>query len=77
LLQKGGDNTFTDLDNLRTNLLPQDLFYAGERFDAVNYGEFLTDGRMDNGDEFGYIIEVVKITETDGKPVATIRITRK
>ena len=77
LLQKGGDNTFTDPDNLRTQLGPQDLFYAGDSFDAANYGEFLTDGRMDSGDEFGYIIKVTDITETDGKPVATVRVTRK
>ena len=49
----------------------------GHSFDAVNYKEFLTDGRMDSGDEFGYIIKVTDITETDGKPVATIRVTRK
>lgn len=77
LLQKGGDNTFTDPDNLRTQLGPQDLFYAGDSFGAANYGEFLTDGRMDSGDEFGYIIKVTDITETDGKPVATVRVTRK
>lgn len=49
----------------------------GHSFDAVNYKEFLTDGRMDSDDEFGYIIKVTDITETDGKPVATVRVTRK
>ena len=77
LLQKGGDNTFTGPDNLRPQLGPQDLFYAGDSFDAADYGEFLTDGKMDSGDEFGYTIKVTSITETDGKPVATVRVTRK
>ena len=77
LLQKGGVNTFTVTNGPRLVLGPQDLFYTGDSFDAADYGEFLIDGKMDSGDEFGYIIEVTDITETNGKPVATIRVTRK
>ena len=72
LIQKGGDNTFTDRNNLRTSLQQKDLFYAGDTFQASNYSEFLRNGRMDDGSEFGYIIEVISITGTE----ATVRVTR-
>lgn len=77
LLQAGGDNTFTDLKNLRPNVQPQDFFQAGDVFNAAAYSEFLMDGRMDDGSEFGYTIKVVSIDKTDGSETATIRITRK
>jgi len=73
LLQKGGNNTFTDLKGgLRAVVQRQDFFYAGDRFDATQFTENLDDGRMDDGSEFGYIIEVLSIEGTQ----ATIRITR-
>lgn len=77
LLQHGGDNTFTDLSNLRTQLAPQDLFHAGDDFDAEQYSEFLTDGQMDDGSEFGYIIQILSIEENGADSTATIRITKK
>ena len=77
LLQRGGNNTFTDLKDLRTDLKPQDLFRAGDRFDAAGYGEFLQDGRMDDGSEFGYIIEILRIDGTGADATATVRITGK
>lgn len=73
LLQRGGNNTFTDLKELRTQLWPEDLFVAGDVFDAADYGQFLVDGRMDDGSEFGYTIEVVAAD----KESATVCITRK
>lgn len=76
LLQRGGDNTFTDLLNLRNHLAPQDFFRAGDVFTAERYSEFLTDGRMDNGSEFGYTIEIVSIEENGADSTATVRITR-
>lgn len=76
LLQRGGDNTFTDLSNLRTQLMPQDFFRAGDVFEAARYSEFLTNGRMDDGSEFGYTIEIVSIEENGADSTATIRITR-
>lgn len=77
LLQAGGDNTFTDLKNLRPAVLPKDLFQAGDVFEAADYSEFLIDGRMDDGSEFGYTIKVVSIDKTEGNEAAVIRITRK
>jgi hypothetical protein len=76
LLQRGGDNTFTDLLNTRAQFAPQDLFRTGDVFTAERYSEFLTDGRMDNGSEFGYTIEIVSIEENGADSTATIRITR-
>lgn len=76
LLQRGGDNTFTDLLNTRAQFAPQDLFRTSDVFTAERYSEFLTDGRMDNGSEFGYTIEIVSIEENGADSTATIRITR-
>ena len=77
LLQKGGDNTFTDLSGTITNVSPADFFYEGDFFDAGNYGEFLRNGKMDDGNEFGYTIQVVSITGSGAEASAVIRITRK
>ena len=77
LLQKGGDNTFTDLSGTITNVSPADFFYEGDSFDAGNYGEFLRNGKMDDGSEFGYTIQVVSITGSGADATAVIRITRK
>ena len=76
LLQRGGNNTFTDFSNLRTQLAPQDFFRTGDVFDAARYSAFLTDGLMDDGSEFGYTIEIVGIEEDGAESTATIRITR-
>ena len=77
LLQNGGKNTFTS-KNGRTTVSAEDLFYAGDVFDAADYDEFLIDGLMDNSMEFGYIIEVVSIdTDAAGETTATVRITRQ
>lgn len=76
LIQAGKDNTFTDLGNLRTNLISDDLFKAGDVFTAENYEEFFYNGKMSDGTEFAYTVTIVKITEGDS-PTATIRITKK
>ena len=73
LIQASGDNTFTDLTNLRKTISKDDFFGAGDTFTAENYDEFLYKGKMDNGADFGYSVEVVSVTE-DG---ATIRITKR
>lgn len=76
LIQAGKDNTFTDLDNLRTMLSEKDLFKAGDSFTVESYGEFFDDGRMDDGTSFGYKIEIVNVTKGEN-PTATVRITRQ
>ena len=48
-------------------------FHAVDTFDAANYGEFLINGRFDNGSEFGYAVEIVSIENGE----ATVRITAK
>lgn len=77
LLQKGGKNTFTNPKNTNTNASSQDFFYAGDSFDAEDYGEFLIDGKMDDRSEFGYTIDVLSITGSGADAQAVIRITRK
>lgn len=77
VIQAGGVNTFTDLDNLRTYLSEDDLFAAGDVFCAEDYSAFLTDGLMDSGSEFGYSIEIVSIDQdASGDYSAHLRITR-
>ena len=76
LIQAGGENTFTNLNNLRTALSGEDLFGAGDVFDAAEYTEFFTDGQMDDGTDFGYTVEILSVTKGDA-PTATLRITRK
>lgn len=73
LIQAGGDNTFTDLDNLNATVSANDFFQTGDTFTTENYSEFFYEGKMDNGQDFGYSIQVVSATE-DG---ATIRITKQ
>lgn len=83
VIQAGGTNTFTKrpeegAEPNRTTLRPEDLFQAGDVFTAESYSEFLTDGRMDDGSEFGYSVEIVSIgTDAGGHTTATIRITAK
>lgn len=77
VIQNGGKNTFTNPDQSDTLLDRNDLFYAGDTFTAEEYSEFLYEGRMDDGFDFGYVIKIVKIgTDANGIPYATIRITR-
>ena len=81
VIQAGGDNTFTDLSNLKeldTMLAADDLFYAGDSFDVEDYDEFFYNGLMDDGSEFGYTVKVVSIKkDANGVPQATIRVTAK
>jgi len=78
VIQAGGDNTFTDVANLRVNLSERDLFYAGDSFRASDYGEFFVDGRMDDGSDFGYTVEIVSVgKDASGMPQATVRVTAK
>lgn len=77
LIQRGGNNTFTDLGNLRTQLTAKDLFRQGDRFTLQKYKEFFFEGKMDDGLPFGYTVDVVSIrTGEDGQTTATIRVTR-
>lgn len=75
LIQAGGVNTFTDLDNLRTLLSKEDLFKKGDVFTAEDYSEFFHNGKMADGTDFGYTVKIVSITK-GSEPTATIRITR-
>lgn len=78
VMQSGGDNTFTDVDNLDIQFSEDDLFKAGDVFTAESYDEFLYEGRMDDGSEFGYEIKVVSIEQDEnGDYKAVIRITRQ
>ena len=76
LIQNGGKNTFTAESGNR-NVAARDFFYAGDKFDMEKYGEFFVDGKMDDGSEFGYTIQVVSITGSGEDASAVIRITRK
>ena len=52
--------------------------YAGDTFAVEDYAEFFYNGRMDNGLEFGYTVEIVSINnDANGIPTATVRVTRK
>lgn len=78
VVQNGGKNTFTNIEQLDTTLSKQDLFYAGDTFTAEDYSEFLYQGRMDDGSEFGYSIKILSIgTDGNGIPTAKIRVTRR
>ena len=70
-------NTFTDPEGEGKVLTLNDLFYAGDSFSMESHGAFFADGRMDDGSEFGYIIEIVDIYEAEGETFATVRITRQ
>ncbi|MBP3313390.1 MAG: hypothetical protein J6K84_01890 [Oscillospiraceae bacterium] len=73
LIQAGGDNTFTDLTNLRHSITKDDFFYAGDRFTTEAYPEFFYQGKMDSGESLGYEISILEITEDFAK----IQITRQ
>lgn len=78
VIQAGGINTFTNKDVECTSLCASDLFQAGDVFTAEDYSEFLTDGKMDDGSDFGYTIQIMSIgRDASGKYSATIRIMRK
>lgn len=78
VIQAGGTNTFTDPKSDDNKLAADDLFYVGDTFSVEDYDEFFYNGLMDDGSEFGYIIEVVSIgTDANGALQATIRITAK
>lgn len=77
VIQAGGVNTFTDPAQERKLLAEEDLFGAGDVFDAAEYTAFLADGCMDDGSEFGYTVEIVSIQQDgDGAYSARIRVTR-
>lgn len=78
VIQAGGNNTFTDLKKLDTLLSKDDFFYAGDKFDVADYKEFFYEGLMDDGSEFGYVVEVVSIgTDENDEKTATIKVTAK
>ena len=71
LIQAGGVNTLTDGLWEDNTVDADDLFYAGDSFSLATHGAFFADGLMDDGSDFGYVIEVVSIE--GGK--ATVRVT--
>ena len=71
LIQAGGVNTLTDGLWEDNTVDADDLFYAGDSFSLATHGAFFADGLMDDGSDFGYVIEVVSIA--DGK--AVVRVT--
>lgn len=71
LIQAGKDNTFTDLENLRTSLSYEDLFQGGMTFTLEEYSEFFMDGIMDSGVDFPYTVEIVSVSDAE----AVIRVT--
>ncbi len=73
LVQAGGDNTFTDPQNLRHSIKKADLFRTGDSFTTESYPEFFRHGKLDSGESLGYEITVLNITEE----VAQIQITRQ
>lgn len=76
VIQSGGENTFTNLDNLMPTLRAEDLFYEGDTFTAAAYDQFFYHGLMDNGMELGYRVDILSIgTDAEGNPTATVRIT--
>lgn len=76
VIQAGGANTFTSMENFHPILRGTDLFYAGDEFTAEGYSEFFYQGVMDNGLPLGYRVQVLQIgTDEAGQPCAAIRIT--
>lgn len=78
LVQAGGDNTFTDRENLRPRLAAEDLFGEGDVFTPERFGEFFPGGRMDDGTAFGYTVEILSLgADETGEITATVRVTRQ
>lgn len=76
VIQSGKKNTFTNLSNPITHFCKDDFFYVGDTFTVEEYSDFFYNGKMDDGKDFGYRIEIVDIAENaEGNPIATIRIT--
>ena len=74
LIQAGGGNTFTNLQNLRPEFTDRDLFQAGDVFNIARYSSFFR-GAMDDGSTFGYNIEVLAVESGENGASATISIT--
>lgn len=77
LIQAGGVNTFTDKTKLRATINDSDFFKQGSTFTMDKFSEFFCDGRMDEGSNLGYKIEVVSITGTGKDAKAVIKVTRE
>ena len=71
LIQAGRVNTFTNQENLRTSLEMEDLFRAGMTFSVDADSEFFHEGKMNDGSDFNYTIEVVTVSAEE----AVIRVT--
>lgn len=75
ILSATGVNHFTSYQHKNTEFTAKDLFRAGDSFCAEQFPEFFYNGKMDNGYDFGYTVEIVSVTEGEA-PTATIRIIR-
>lgn len=75
LIQNGNVNTFqSDLD--RKNVNASDYFYQGDVFKVDEYTNFFDGGKMDNGMNFGYVIEVKEINTSGDNCYAVIKISK-
>lgn len=74
MIQKGNVNTFMGTVYKDNFVDVDDLFYAGDCFAANEYDNFLYNGKMDNGMDFGYKITVKEIVENGADSKATIVI---
>ena len=74
LIQAGGENTFTAGDRAVIN--QSDFFQTGDVFTADAYSGFFYKGKMDQGVDFNYSIEIVSVTGAGSNAKATIKITR-
>ena len=79
LIQKGKVNEFQDDDYSNNRLSSEDFFYVGDSFDVSEYDEFFYKGLMDDGNEFGYVINIksIYLDETSNSYKADIEITLK
>lgn len=79
LIQKGKVNEFQDDEILNNTISSKDFFYEGDIFDVSEYDEFFYKGLMDDGDEFGYVINIksIYLDETTNTYKAEIEITLK
>ena len=79
LIQKGKVNEFQDDDYSNNRLSSEDFFYVGDSFDVSEYDEFFYKGLMDDGNEFGYVINIksIYLDETSNTYKAEIEITLK
>lgn len=79
LIQKSKVNEFQDDDYSNNRLSSEDFFYVGDSFDVSEYDEFFYKGLMDDGNEFGYVINIksIYLDETSNSYKADIEITLK